>query len=167
MNIHGLRLFHQVALTGSYTKAAALLHISQPAVSSQIKKFEQELGLPLFKQHGRGVVLTEFGSMLKEKADSFFTLEQHIEHFIDDYQTAKIGTIRVAATYLPANYLIPKWAAAFKQQHPAVNLVISTMNTSEAFAELQQYKADIAIYGGHVVEQPEEVAAEALFEDEL
>ncbi|MED3496356.1 LysR family transcriptional regulator, partial [Bacillus thuringiensis] len=68
MNIHGLKLFYQVASTGSFTKAAKLMCISQPAVSSQIKKFEHEIGVPLFKQQGRGVVLTDFGIVLAEKA---------------------------------------------------------------------------------------------------
>lgn len=75
MNIHGLRLFHQVAQTGSFTKAAELLRISQPAVSSQIKKFEHEIGAPLFKQQGRGVILTEFGEELAEKAKNFLRLK--------------------------------------------------------------------------------------------
>jgi len=49
--------------------------ISQPAVSSQIKKFEHEIGIPLFRQHGRGVLLTDFGKTLVEKAQNFFLLK--------------------------------------------------------------------------------------------
>ncbi|MGE7771954.1 LysR family transcriptional regulator [Viridibacillus arvi] len=167
MNIHGLRLFHQVAQTGSFTKAAELLRISQPAVSSQIKKFEYEIGIPLFKQQGRGVILTEFGEELAEKAKSFFSFEGHIESFIEDYRLAKTGTIHIAATYLPANFLIPKWAANFKSANEDINLIITTTNTKEAFEQLKQYKADVAIYGGGISERPEEVEWEELFEDEL
>ena len=67
MNSHGLKLFYQVAATGSFTKAAEKLCISQPAVSSQIKRFEHEIGVQLFQQQGRGVVLTAFGVALAEK----------------------------------------------------------------------------------------------------
>ncbi len=167
MNIHGLKLFYQVAITGSFTKAAELLCISQPAVSSQIKKFEHELGIPLFKQHGRGVVLTEFGEALAEKAYNLVALEEHIESFIEDYRLAKAGTIHLVATYLPANFLIPQWAATFKGANEDVNLIITTTNTKDAFEQLMHYKADIAIYGGGVSERPEEVTWEELFEDEL
>ncbi|QKE75691.1 LysR family transcriptional regulator [Arthrobacter citreus] len=167
MNIHGLKLFYQVALTGSFTKAAKLLCISQPAVSSQIKKFEHEIGVPLFKQQGRGVVLTEFGIALAEKAKNLVTLEENIESFIEDYRLAKKGTIKIVATYLPANFLIPTWAATFKSANEDVNLVITTANTKDAFEQLIHYKADIAIYGGGVSERPEEVTWEDLFEDEL
>lgn len=91
MNIHGLRLFHQVAQTGSFTKAAELLRISQPAVSSQIKKFEYEIGIPLFKQQGRGVILTEFGEELAEKAKSFFHLKDISNHSLKTIALPKQG----------------------------------------------------------------------------
>ena len=167
MNLHGLKLFHRVAITSSFTKAAEEMRISQPAVSSQIKKFEQEIGIPLFKKHGRGVLLTEFGEELAEKAKNFYAFEEHIESFIEDYRLAKKGKIHIVATYLPANYLIPKWAATFLASNEDVNLVISTTNTKEAFEQLKQFKADIAIYGGGISERPDEVEWDELLEDEL
>ncbi|MDQ0271436.1 LysR family transcriptional regulator [Cytobacillus purgationiresistens] len=167
MNIHGLRLFYQVAKLGSFTKAAERMRISQPAVSSQIKKFEQEIGMSLFKQQGRSVVLTEFGEELTVKAENLFSLEDQIESFIEDYRQGEAGTIRIVATYLPANFLIPRWAATFKRKNENVNVMITTTNTKDAFEQLQHYKADIAIYGGGMSERPEEVVWDELFEDEL
>lgn len=102
-----------------------------------------------------------------EKAHSLFALEERIETFIEDYRSAKTGTIHVVATYLPSNFLIPKWAAAFKRENEDVNLVITTANTQEAFILLTSYKADLAIYGDGISESPEEVNWEELLEDEL
>lgn len=167
MNIHGFKLFHHVAITGSFTKAAEMMRISQPAVSSQIKKFELEIGIPLFKQHGRGVLLTKFGEELAEKAKNFFAFEEQIESFIEDHLLAKTGTIHIVATYLPANYLIPKWAATFKATNEHINLIITTTNSKGAFDQLKQYKADIAICGGEFSDNPEEFEWEELFEDEF
>ncbi len=167
MNIHGLKLFYQVATTGSFTKAAEILRISQPAVSSQIKRFEHEIGVQLFKQQGRGVVLTEFGEALAEKAQNLIALEHHIETFIEEYRLAKAGNLHIVATYLPANFLIPKWAAHFKAVNEHVNLMITTTNTKDAFEQLIHYKADIAIYGGGMSERPKEIEWEELYEDEL
>lgn len=167
MNIHGFRLFYQVAKMGSYTKAAEWMRISQPAVSSQIKKFEQEIGIPLFQQHGRGIKLTEFGAELAEKAQNFFAFEEQIESFIEDYQHANTGSLHIAATYLPANFLIPRWAATFKAANENVNLVITTTNSKGAFQHLTQYKAEVAIFGGGISERPKEIEWEELLEDEL
>ncbi|WP_312507182.1 LysR family transcriptional regulator [Lysinibacillus sp.] len=167
MNIHGLKLFYQVATTGSFTKAAEILRISQPAVSSQIKRFEHEIGVQLFKQQGRGVVLTEFGEALAEKAQNLIALEHHIETFIEEYRLAKAGNLHIVATYLPANFLIPKWATHFKAVNEHVNLMITTTNTKDAFEQLIHYKADIAIYGGGMSERPKEIEWEELYEDEL
>ncbi|MCK1990674.1 LysR family transcriptional regulator [Lysinibacillus fusiformis] len=167
MNIHGLKLFYHVATTGSFTKAAELLCISQPAVSSQIKRFEHELGVQLFQQQGRGVVLTEFGIALAEKAQHLMALEQHIETFVEEYRLAKAGDLHIVATYLPANFLIPKWAAIFKAANEHVNLMITTTNTKDAFEQLIHYKADLAIYGGGISERPKEIWWEELYEDEL
>lgn len=64
MNLHALRLFHVIATTGSVTRAAELLNISQPAITAQVKKFEKELSLTLFKPQGRGIGLTQAGAEL-------------------------------------------------------------------------------------------------------
>lgn len=167
MNSHGLKLFYQVAVTGSFTKAAEMLCISQPAVSSQIKRFEHEIGVKLFQQQGRGVVLTEFGVTLAEKAQNLIALEQHIETFIEDYRLARAGNLHIVATFLPANFLIPKWAATFKAANEQANLMITTTNTKDAFEQLINYKADMAIYGGGMSERPKEIEWEELYEDEL
>ncbi|MGG3573990.1 LysR family transcriptional regulator [Bacillus gobiensis] len=168
MNLHALKLFYIVTEMGSITKAAKELRISQPAVSSQLKKFEKELGFSLFKQDGRGISLTEFGIELAEKAQNLFALEKQIELFIEDYRLARRGKLRIAATYLPANFLIPHWAASFKKENEDVELLITTTNSKGAFDRLQQYKADIAVFGGDMSgSHPTTIDAEELYEDEL
>lgn len=102
MNIHALRLFYYVAETGSVTKAAARLRISQPAVTSQIKRLEKDLGLPLCSPSGRGISLTPFGTELAKQAGNLFTYEERIEEFVEDYRQGRKGKLRIAATYLPA-----------------------------------------------------------------
>lgn len=92
MNLHALRLFYYVAETGSVTKASALLNISQPAVTSQIKKFEKELGLTLFNPSGRGISLTPFGTELAKQAGNLFTYEKRMEEFIEDYRQGRKGS---------------------------------------------------------------------------
>ena len=167
MNIHALRLFYYVAETGSVTKAAARLNISQPAVTSQIKKFEKDLGLTLFNPSGRGISLTPFGIELAKQAGNFFTYEEQIDTFVEDYRQGKKGKLRIAATYLPANFLIPGWAARFKAGHPEIAIEITTTNSQQAFEQLKRHEADVAFYGGGIKDKPEDVDWLELFEDEL
>lgn len=167
MNIHALRLFYYVAETGSVTKAAAHLNISQPAVTSQIKKFEKELGMALFSPSGRGVTLTPFGVELWQQAGNFFTYEQQIDSFVEDYLQGRRGKLRIAATYLPANFLVPGWAAVFKAGHPDMELSITTVNTSQAFEQLKRHEADVAFYGGGAENKPVDVEWQELLRDEL
>ncbi|TSB47468.1 LysR family transcriptional regulator [Alkalicoccobacillus porphyridii] len=167
MNLHGLRLFYHVVQEGSITRAAEVLHISQPAVSSQLKVFEAEMGVSLFTKEGRKLQVTPFGMKLAEKSKTLFAVEHHIESFIDDYHHARTGHIHIAATYLPANFMLPKWAGAFKAKFPEVDLTIETSNSNDAFLQLAEYKADIAMYAGSPEQRPEQIIWDEMFEDDL
>lgn len=167
MNLHALRLFHVIASTGSVTRASEILNISQPAITAQIKKFEKEISLQLFKPQGRGITLTDAGEELAVLSKRLFAVEQQIEQFAQDYLNGTNGSIRIAATYLPAHFLIPTWIAKFKQQYEQVEMMITTTNSSDALKQLLNVDVDIAIYGGITEEYPDTIQTEELFEDEL
>ncbi|MGG1518670.1 LysR family transcriptional regulator [Paenibacillus oryzisoli] len=167
MNLHALRLFHVIASTGSVTRASEQLHISQPAITAQIKKFEKELGFPLLKPEGRGVALTDAGEELALLAKRLFAVEQQIEQFTHDYRSGTTGAIRLAATYLPAHFLLPAWLARFKRQYEQVDMTITTTNAGDALAKLVNVEVDIAIFGGIAEEYSEAIHKEELFQDEL
>lgn len=167
MNLHALRLFHTIASVGSVTRASELLNISQPAITGQIKKFEKELMLSLFKPQGRGIALTDAGEGLAVLARRLFAVEQQIEQFALNYRSGTIGSIRLAATYLPAHFLIPAWIAKFKQQFEQVEMNITTTNSSGALQQLLNVEADIAIFGGIAENYPDTILTEELFQDEL
>ncbi|MCJ8010283.1 LysR family transcriptional regulator [Paenibacillus sp. KQZ6P-2] len=167
MNLHALRLFHVIASTGSVTRASELLNISQPAITSQIKKFEKEIALTLLIPQGRGIALTDAGEQIAVLAKRLFAVEQQIEQFAADYGRGTYGHIRLAATYLPSHFLLPAWLAKFKQQYEQVEMTITTTNSSGALKQLQNVDVDMAIYGGLPEEYPETVQTEELFQDEL
>lgn len=167
MNLHALRLFHVVASTGSVTRASELLNISQPAITAQIKKFEKELMLPLLKPLGRGIALTDAGEEVNLLAKRLFAVEEQIEQFAHRISTGTTGSIRLAATYLPAHFLIPTWIAKFKRQYEQVEMKITTTNSSDALKLLINVDVDIAVYGGIAEEYPDTIQKEELFQDEL
>lgn len=167
LNLHALRLFHTIAVSGSVTRASELLKISQPAITAQIKKFEKELMLTLFKPQGRGIALTDAGEELAALAKRLFAVEHQIEQFAENYRSGTIGSIRLAATYLPAHFLIPAWIAKFKQQFEQVEMNITTTNSSGALQQLLDVEVDIAIFGGMAENYPDTIQTDELFQDEL
>ncbi|MFC5529836.1 LysR family transcriptional regulator [Cohnella yongneupensis] len=167
MNLHALRLFHVIATTGSVTRASELLMISQPAITAQIKKFEKELSLTLLKPQGRGIALTTEGETIAAMAKRLFAVEQQIEQYAQDMAEGSRGHVQIAATYLPAQFLMPTWIAKFKQQYEHVEMDITTTNSSDALKKLLQAEVDMAIYGGLPESYPDTIATEHLFQDEL
>lgn len=167
MNLHALRLFHAVASSGSVTRASELLTISQPAITAQIKKFERELSLTLLKPSGRGIALTEAGEDIALLAKRLFAMEQQIENYCEAARSGAHGHVRIAATYLPAQFLIPAWIAKFKQRYEHVEMTITTTNSHDALNLLLNMDADIAVYGGLPETYPDAIRSEQLFEDEL
>jgi len=166
LNLHALRLFWALAETGSVTRAAEHLGISQPAVTAQLKRFEAELGLTLYRAHSKGLQLTPAGLALLPEVQRLFALEAHIEEQALALQRGGRGRIRIVATYLPGNFLIPGWVASFKARHPDVDFAVSTTNAQGAFDQLLGYQADLALYGGPLLEHPQ-LQVEELFRDEL
>jgi DNA-binding transcriptional LysR family regulator len=154
LNLHALRLFHYVAELGSVTKAAEQLRISQPAVTSQIKKLERELGLQLLTPQGRGILLTEAGTRLAVESGRLFALERNIEQTIEDYKQGKAGRLLIASTYLPANFLLPAQIASFKREHPNIEVQFTSTSSSNSMDLLLRYEADIAFIGGKQQEHP-------------
>lgn len=146
MNLHVLRLFYYVALTGSVTKASEKLHISQPAISAQIRKFEKDNDIKLLQIQGRGLVLTPLGNKLIKPLEKLFAIEEQVRYLIEDYHNYPEGKLRIAGNYLATSVLIPKWASLFKQQFSGVEVHISTVNSHNAIEQLIDFEADVAIY---------------------
>ncbi|MCL6458143.1 MAG: LysR family transcriptional regulator [Gorillibacterium sp.] len=146
MNLHVLELFYYVAITGSVTKASERLHISQPAISAQLRKFERDNHITLFELHGRRMVLTPLGSRLIKPLEKFLTMGEQVQQIIEDYHKFPQGNIRITGNYLATSLLIPRWASLFKQRFPEIAIQITTANSHEAMEKLNNFETDVAIY---------------------
>jgi DNA-binding transcriptional LysR family regulator len=146
MNFHVLKLFYYVAITGSVTKASERLHISQPAISAQIRKFERENNILLLEVKGKRMVLTPIGKRLIEPLEKLFAMGEQVQQMIDDYHKFPEGHIRIAGNYLATSILIPRWASLFKQSFPEVKIQITTSNSHEVMEQLNNFETDVAIY---------------------
>jgi DNA-binding transcriptional LysR family regulator len=151
---------------GSVSAAAAQVHLSQPAVTMQLRKLEQELGFAITRPQGRGIAFTEAGVWLSEQAERLFRLEEEIEAGCEDVRVGRRGLLKMAATYLPANFLLPGWIADFRKGHPDVSVRLSSGNARDVLEKLTKYEADIVWIGGeHVF--PTTIRSVPCYRDEM
>jgi len=125
METRALRYFQTVAEFGSYSRASEFLRISQPAVSRQIRKLEDELESPVFRRHGHGVTLTEAGRILLERSQAALRqLEQTKAEIRGGTKAGPAGTVALALPPAAGHFLAPVLAQRFAALYPNVFLKI-------------------------------------------
>jgi DNA-binding transcriptional LysR family regulator len=148
MNFHHLSVFHAVADTGSVSAAAERLHISQPAVSRQVRELEASLGLCLFERMPRGMRLTEGGEVLAGYAGHIFELEHQAEVAMADLASVRAGRLLVGASTTIGNYLMPDLIARLASERPGLRVNLEVGNTEEIQKRLVDGELDIALTEG-------------------
>lgn len=151
LNLHYLRVFTAVADRRGFTRAAASLHLSQPAVSKAVRSLEREVGTPLFERGARGVRLTEAGTALHARARELFAVERSAEEELRALRGLEGGTLRIGASTTIATYLLPALLGDFRARHPGVQLRVTTANTRAVARRLLQRRLDVALVEGPVV----------------
>lgn len=152
MNFWHLAIFHAVAKSGSISTAAAQLHVSQPAVSRQLRQLETELGSVLFDRLPRGVRLTESGVLLYDYAQRIFTLEREAEIALRELQQLDRGAIAIGASSTIGNYLLPPLIAEFRRRHPGIALQVEISNTRTIELDLLNRRLTLGFIEGPLSE---------------
>ena len=141
-----LRLLEAVARNSSFTRASEELHLTQPAVSTQIKQLEEEVGMPLFEQMGKKIFLTEAGKEVYAFSRNIAQQFRDIESVLDDMKGVKRGTLALTVTST-GKYFAPYLLAAFLKRHPGTQVHLEVMNREEAIQQLQDNIPDMVIMG--------------------
>jgi DNA-binding transcriptional LysR family regulator len=141
-----LRTFAEVARRHSFTAAARALHLTQPAVSMQVRLLEQAAGLPLLEQLGRRVQLTEAGRELLRYATGVTDLLREAEDALKALQGVGGGELSIAATST-AKYFAPSVLAEFRRRHPEVRLRLAVSNREAVVRALAENTVDLAVMG--------------------
>ncbi len=157
LTLRQLQCFSAVARNLSYTKAANELHLTQPAVSMQIRQLEQQAGLALTEQLGKQVHLTEAGEEVFRYARSILQQVDEMDDVLDKLKGFAGGKLRIAAIS-SANYFAPRLLGTFHQRFPDVNVSIETTNQAAVVKLVTENEVDMAIMG----QPPEEAHLEAL-----
>ncbi len=144
METKALRYFLTVAECGSLSRGAELLRISQPAISRQIAKLEQDVGAPLFRRHGHGVSLTEAGQTLLARGQEVLRTLDQARAEIRSAQRGPSGVITLALPPAAAWFLGPRLVERFGLSHPNVFLRLVGGFSSHIHEWLIRGQADIA-----------------------
>lgn len=141
-----LKIFEAVARHLSFTRASDELHLTQPAVSMQIKQLELETGVPLFEQIGKRVFLTEAGEELQRYSRSISTLLTEAEQVFEEMKGLKRGRLKIAVAST-ANYFVPRLWATFRMRHPDVSVSLDVTNRAGLLRALAENQTDLVIMG--------------------
>lgn len=166
MELWQLQTFRVVAETLNFTRAAERLHLTQSAVSHQIKALEKHLGEPLFLRSKRGVKLSQKGKLALEHAERILDEAQAMREHVSGHDSAPVGQVRAAAGTQAFVHLFADLFELFMREHPGVELSFrTTASTDQTVTDILSGAADVG-FASMPVYSPALKVTE-LFEDEL
>ncbi len=166
MELSQLRTFRVVAETLNFTRAAERLHLTQSAVSHQIKALEKELGEPLFIRTKRGVKVSQVGKVALEHAERILDEAEAMREHVSGREHSPIGRVRAAAATQAFVHLFAPLFESFMRKHPRIELSFrTTVSTDQTVTDILDGAADVGFASVPVYSPTLHVTE--LFEDEL
>lgn len=147
MNLKQLEAFVQVAEGGSFSKAAKELYLTQPTISAHISSLEKELNVRLFIRNTKEVGLSDDGQELYKYAKKIIDLEYQIQERFHVNKLEKTRSITIAASTIPAQYLLPDVLLMFKERYPQEKFKLIETDSSEVVTHILDGIADIGFTG--------------------
>lgn len=139
-----LRAFHYVAICGGFSRAAEALFLTQPAISDQVRKLEEEYDVLLFNRHKKQVTLTQHGQKLLEITHRMFDTEQQALDLLSESKALRSGTLRIVAD--AAHHLLHV-LGRFRERYPGIRITVRAGNTETVISSLFAYEADLGVLG--------------------
>jgi len=149
-----LRAFHHVALTGSFSRAARALHLTQPAISDQVRWLEEAYDAALFVRKRREIELTPVGLRLLAATRRLFDAEGEALEVLQEERSLRAGILRIAADSVDH---VLDVLAVFQNRFPGIQIKIVGGNSHSIVEDLLAYEVDIGVLGDIVDERPFEV----------
>jgi DNA-binding transcriptional LysR family regulator len=158
VTLHQMRIFHSLGRHLSFTRAAEELFLSQPAVSIQVKRLEESVGMPLVEQMGKRIFLTEVGKELFEACRDVLDRLRVLDEDMTGLEEGVRGPLNLAAI-TSSKYFMPHLLGAFLREHPAVEPRLTVTNQTRVLERLEGNMDDLVIMGT----LPENLDLEAAF----
>lgn len=143
-----LKVFHTVAKRLSFTKAAAELFITQPAVTKHIKELEQHFKVQLFERKGNHIRLTRQGEVMLQYSEQLFSIYRRMEFDLNSFAEKHKGSLNVGASSTVSQYVIPRTLAAFHKKYNDVVVRLMNGNTEQIEHALLENNIDLGIIEG-------------------
>lgn len=146
ITLRQLKLFKAVAQHLSFTRAAAELCLTQPAVSIQIKQLEEQVNTPLFEQIGKRIFLTDAGRVLQQACEDIFARIEMLEKSLNELQGAIKGTLKLSVV-TNSTYFMPHLCSAFMKRYPEVLIRLNVSNRVSILERLANNEDDLIVMG--------------------
>ena len=145
-----LKIFHTVARLLNFTKAGEHLHMTQPAVTFQIRQLEEQFNTRLFDRTHNKVTLTEAGKQVYMYADRILKLYEDMTHSITEMTGDVSGGVSLGASTTIAEYMLPRLIGNFKVKYPEVNISLKESNSEDIITMVENNVVDLAIVEGSI-----------------
>lgn len=145
MELHQLRGFVTVARTGSFTRAAEELLLSQPALSLQVKALEKSVGEPLFERQGRRLLLTPAGHVMLKRAEQILGLVQQAGEEVQSLKGLTGGRLVIGTNDSNCLYVLPEPVQLFRTRFPDVELHLTNSHSTQVVAWVAEGQADFGL----------------------
>jgi len=167
MNIalHHFKLVDTISKEGTLTKAANILHLTQSALSHQLKELERELDVEIFSRNGKRLHLTEQGHRFLRSAEKILAEIKSLEEDINNYKNGNTGKLTISMQCYTAYHWLPGIIKYYKKQWPDINIQILSDATRRPLEYLMNGDLDIGIIRTQMVNT--KIRYEAIFEDKL
>lgn len=142
--LHQLQIFLKITQTRSITKAAEELYLTQPAVSIQLKNFQEQFDIPLTEVIGRQLYVTDFGKEIAGAAEKILNEAYAINYKTHAHKGLLAGRLKISSVST-GKYVMPFFLTGFLQQHPGLELVMDVTNKSKVLKSLEQNEVDFAL----------------------
>lgn len=142
--LNQLRIYTEIVQASSVSKAAERLHLSQPAVSIQLKNFQSQFDIPLTEFVGRKLYITDFGKEIFASAQKILEELESINYRTQDYKGRLSGKLKIAVVST-GKYVIPYFLSGFLRQHEGVDLQLGVTNRAEVIQSLEANAVDFAL----------------------
>lgn len=162
--LHQLRVFIEVTRQESITKAAEEMYMTQPALSIQLKNFQDQFEFPLTEVIGRKLYITDFGRTIAELADNVLKEADAIKYKTKEYKGLLTGKLRISSAST-GKYVIPYFLSGFLKQHSGIDLVLDVTNKINVINSLKKNEIDFALVS--VVPDEVSVLEEPLIENRM
>lgn len=142
--LNQLQIFLKIAQTQSITKAAEELHLTQPAVSIQLKNFQDQFEIPLTELVGRKIYITDFGMEIATAAENILNQVYAINYKTLAYKGQLSGRIKISVVST-GKYVMPYFLSGFMKQHPGVDLFMDVTNKNKVVESLERNEVDFSL----------------------